>query len=236
MPEAVETTDASTAMENCSSITEKSTVTSMEAMEWKRKFEEAEQKLRKRTSKRMKRLENKTTSLKMKDIKAENHLPIDKQYFVRTHVKKTIWRNLKYWQQNFEKRTVKKALKVAGIADQAAKIKYADFTGAYMRQLLIVKRNNSVAALKKKVKDEIESTCCNISNRWERKGRSICTILTDTFFATEFLLPKRFKSWGGAIEAVIEARGNNVSPYDVDIDIWNIFEIMAFELVPRMNG
>ena len=121
--------------------------------------------MRKRTYKRMKKLENKTASLKMQDIKKEDHLPVDKQYFVRTHVKKTIWRKLKYWEQNFEKRIVKKALKVAGVDDPVAKIKYADFTGAYMRQLLIVKRNNSVAALKKKVKDEIESTCCNVSNR-----------------------------------------------------------------------
>jgi hypothetical protein len=54
---------------------------------------------------------------------------------------------------------VQKALKVADIKDPDAKKKYSDFTGAYMRQLLIVKRNNSVAALKKKVVNEIESKC-----------------------------------------------------------------------------
>lgn len=48
----------------------------------------------------------------------------------------------------------------------------------------------------------------------------ISTILTDTFIATEFLLPERFKNWGDAVEAVIKARGNTVSPYDVDNDIW----------------
>lgn len=34
----------------------------------------------------------------------------------------------------------------------------------------------------------------------------------------------------------MDARTENLSPYDVDRDVWRVFEIMAFELVPRMNG
>jgi hypothetical protein len=41
---------------------------------------------------------------------------------------------------------------------------------------------------------------------------------------------------GAAVKAVMDARAANMSPCDVDKDIWRIFEIMAFELVPRMNG
>ena len=66
--------------------------------------------------------------------------------------------------------------------------------------------------------------------------KNISTILTDTFIATEFLLPERFKNWGEAVEAVIKARDNTVSPYDVDNDTRKVFELMAFELVPKMNG
>ena len=157
VPNTVNTTDSYPATESCSQITDQTTVVSSEALEWKRKFEEAEQKLKNKGSKQQKRLEKKTAMLRMKDVEEKDHLPVDKQYLVRSHVRKTIWRNLKYWQQNFETRIVGKALRVAGIEDPQAKLKYRDFTGAYMRQLLIVKRNNSVAALKKKVWAEKES-------------------------------------------------------------------------------
>jgi hypothetical protein len=125
---------------------------------------------------------------------------------------------------------VQKALKVADIKDRDAKKKYSDFTGAYMRQLLIVKRNNSVAALKKKVVNEIQSKC---------RGTFHCNVRQNTnnaLVAQEFRLPEKFNDWGAAVKAVMDARAANVSPYDVDKDVWRIFEIMAFELVPRMNG
>jgi hypothetical protein len=53
---------------------------------------------------------------------------------------------------------------------------------------------------------------------------------------TEFVLPEQFEDWGHAIKSVMDARASNVSPYDVDREVWNVFELMAFELVPRMNG
>lgn len=166
----MDTTDSSTTTDGYSSITEKSASSTQEALEWKRKFEEAEMKLKKRNTKRQKRLEKKTAQVKMLDIEIEAHLPPDKKYLVRTHVRKTIWRNLKYWHDKFERRAVTKALKVAGILDPVARIKYSDFTGAYMRQLLITKRNNSVAALKKKVVQDIDSKCHQIF----QKNDDIC--------------------------------------------------------------
>jgi hypothetical protein len=50
------------------------------------------------------------------------------------------------------------------------------------------------------------------------------------------VLPDKFKNWGDAVKAVMDARMTNVSPYVVDPVIWGVFETMAFELVPRING
>lgn len=50
------------------------------------------------------------------------------------------------------------------------------------------------------------------------------------------MLPDKFKNWGDAVKAVMDARMTNVSPYVVDPAIWRVFETMAFELVPRING
>ena len=50
------------------------------------------------------------------------------------------------------------------------------------------------------------------------------------------MLPDKFKNWGDAVKAVMDARMTNVSPYVVDPVIWRVFETMAFELVPRING
>jgi hypothetical protein len=159
-------------MDSCSNITETSSFSAQEAnaLQWKRKFELLQVKMNKQSRKRQKRLEKKTAQVKMQDIEVKDRLPSDKQYLVRTHVRKTIWRNLKYWHEKFEKRAVQKALKVADIKDRDAKKKYSDFTGAYMRQLLIVKRNNSVAALKKKVVNEIESKCRGTFHCKERQN------------------------------------------------------------------
>jgi hypothetical protein len=53
---------------------------------------------------------------------------------------------------------------------------------------------------------------------------------------SEFVLPDKFDNWGQAVKAVMDARMTNVSPYVVDPAIWKVFETLAFELVPRING
>ena len=101
VPNTVNTTNSYPATESCSQITDQTTVVSSEALEWKRKFEEAEQKLKNKGSKRQKRLEKKTAMLRMKDVEEKDHLPVDKQYLVRSHVRKTIWQNLKVLATKF---------------------------------------------------------------------------------------------------------------------------------------
>jgi hypothetical protein len=53
---------------------------------------------------------------------------------------------------------------------------------------------------------------------------------------TEFSLPDKFKTWDEATEAVMEARAANKTPEEVDPEIWKVFETVAFELIPAING
>jgi hypothetical protein len=55
-------------------------------------------------------------------------------------------------------------------------------------------------------------------------------------FHTEFSLPDKFKTWGEATKAVMDARAANKTPEEVDTEIWKIFETVAFELIPAING
>jgi hypothetical protein len=53
---------------------------------------------------------------------------------------------------------------------------------------------------------------------------------------TGFSLPDKFKPWGEATKAVMEARAANKTPEKVDPEIWKIFEMMAFNLIPAISG
>lgn len=55
VPDAVDTTDSSTTIDGCSKIMKKSIVSTPEALEWKRKFEEAEEKLKNKSNQHQKR-------------------------------------------------------------------------------------------------------------------------------------------------------------------------------------
>lgn len=49
-------------------------------------------------------------------------------------------------------------------------------------------------------------------------------------------MPDKFKTWDEATEAVMEARAANKTPEEVDPEIWKVFETVAFELIPAING
>ena len=51
----------------------------------------------------------------------------------------------------------------------------------------------------------------------------------------EFTLPDNFETWNDAVKSVMEARMSNQTPAEVDPVIWNVFEILAFELIPVIN-
>jgi hypothetical protein len=48
-------------------------------------------------------------------------------------------------------------------------------------------------------------------------------------------LPEQFKTWGDAVKAAMNAQKENITPDEVDPDIWTVFETVAFELIPRVN-
>jgi hypothetical protein len=145
-------------VDNCSDVTEVSTETAKaEALMWKRKFETERALSKKKSTKRQKRIERKTAHLKVTDIPRCEHITEPQQYQVRNYVRKILWRNLKYWHQSVEQRVVKKAMKIVDRQKKEEREKYQDYTCAYIRQLLTTKRNNCLAALKRKVIRNIES-------------------------------------------------------------------------------
>lgn len=160
IPVEINTTDLNETIDLSSNITEKTTElieAEARALEWKRKFEEERDRSKKRNSKRQKRIEKKTAQVRVTDIPTCDHLTEPQQYQARNYVRRILWRNVKYWHNSFEQKVVKKTLKLLDIRNKAEKEKYKDFTCAYVRQLLTTKRNNSIAALKRKVTRNIES-------------------------------------------------------------------------------
>lgn len=56
------------------------------------------------------------------------------------------------------------------------------------------------------------------------------------YSVTAFKLPCKFNTWGDAVQAVVSARTDGLTPDQVDEDTWKIFETMAFLLIPKVNG
>ena len=175
-------------LDTCSNVTEKSTETA-EALkladEWKRKCEVMEASMKKRRTKRQKRIEKKTARLKVDDIPPEKCLNSFQKYQLRTYVSKTLWRHLKFWNEELEAKVVKRGFKIVDVKTKEEKAKFRDFTSAYIQEHIDSKRNNSVAALGKAVKrnpvgkylSKIISVSTNldtVSNQIIKKQRSCC--------------------------------------------------------------
>ena len=49
-------------------------------------------------------------------------------------------------------------------------------------------------------------------------------------------VPIGYDTWSDAIQAYVMARDDNETPDTVDDNIWTVFEIMAFQLIPEINS
>jgi hypothetical protein len=47
--------------------------------------------------------------------------------------------------------------------------------------------------------------------------------------------PYGFENWEEAIDAVMEARERDVMPDQLNEGVWEVFETMAFVLMPKIN-
>jgi hypothetical protein len=140
-----------------SDISEKSTATAeaLEILDLKRKLAKAEEKLTMKKHKRQKRVEKKTTRLRVTDVPEINHLEKGQKYILREYVRVVLWRSVKYWPDgDTEKIIVNIALKQLDIREKANRKRYSDYACAHLQDLIIMKRNNAVAALKKAVTDD----------------------------------------------------------------------------------
>jgi hypothetical protein len=151
LPEIVDTTDSSTMVDIQSDITERSTLTNEDAVEFKRKYEELVQANAKKDGKRAKKLKEKRVRRKVKDIPEINHLESSRKYVLGRLTKNVIWKSVKFWHEDLEERAVHKAMKHLEIKKKQEKSQFRDFVSAYMEENIVVKRNNTIGSIKKLV-------------------------------------------------------------------------------------
>ena len=158
MPTVVEMTDSSTTCDLQSELTDKSMDTNMLNMEYKRKYEELLYVTSTKERKRAKRIKEKSARKKVKDIPAENQLGTTQKYQLSRLTKNVIWKCVKFWHLELEKKAVNKALKHLEIREAADRTRVRDFVSAYMEEGIIIKRNNTIGAIKKLVCSRNHST------------------------------------------------------------------------------
>jgi len=90
--------------------------------------------------------------LKITDVPETNHLRKGQKYVLREYVRIVLWRSVKYWPDgDTETLVVNVALTQLDIRDKQNRTKFNDYTCAHLQDLIIMKQNNAIAALKKAV-------------------------------------------------------------------------------------
>ena len=140
-----------------SELTDRSMDTNMLNMEYKRKYEELLYEKNKKENKRAKRIKEKSARKKVKDIPKSDQLGTTQKYQLSRLTKNVIWKCVKFWHLELEKKAVHKALKHLEIREAADKTRVRDFVSAYMEGI-IMKRNNTIGAIKKLVCSRNHST------------------------------------------------------------------------------
>ena len=151
LPATVEMTDSSTTSDIQSQLTEKSTVTNEENVDYKRKYETLLEKTTRKEDKRRKKIQMNTVRKKVKDIPKDKQLGMTQKYQLRTLTKHFIWKCMKFWHVELEKKAVHKALKHLEIKSEEDIERVRDHVSAYMEESIIMKRNNTIGAIKKLV-------------------------------------------------------------------------------------
>jgi len=54
-------------------------------------------------------------------------------------------------------------------------------------------------------------------------------------FSDIMQVPEGYETWDDAIGAYIKAKNQNQKPDSVDPKVWNVFEIVAFKLIPEIS-
>ena len=111
----------------------------------------------KKEKKRAKRIKEKLTRKNVKDIPALDQLGTTQKYQLSRLTKNVIWKCVKFWHLELEKKAVHKALKHLEIREAKDKTRFRDFGSAYMEEGIIMKRNNTIGAIKKLVRSRDHS-------------------------------------------------------------------------------
>lgn len=119
--------------------------------EYKRKYDELVAIISKQKTKRAKKIKEKRVRKKVRDIPEELHLGINQKYQLGRFTKQIIWRSIKFWHEELEKKAVHKAMKNLQIRKADERTKMRDFVSAFMEDSITVRRNNTIGAMKKLV-------------------------------------------------------------------------------------
>ena len=150
LPATVEMTDSSATSDIHSELTEKSTVTNQDNADYKRKYETLLEKISRKGNKRRKKIQDRVRK-KVKDIPNEKQLGMTQKYHLSRFTKHFVWKCIKFWHVELEKKAVNKAMKHLEIKMEENKERVRDFVSAYMEESIVMKRNNTIGAIKKLV-------------------------------------------------------------------------------------
>ena len=143
--------DSVTMYDTQSDLTERSTETNVQNMEFKRLYENLLADVSRKKQRRSKRVATKRVKMQIKDIPEEQHLSNIPKYNLSRLTKTIIWKSIKFWHVELEKKAVHKALKHLEITETKDKDRVSNFVRTYMEECIIMKRNNTIGAIKKLV-------------------------------------------------------------------------------------
>ena len=145
----------------------------------------------KQQSKRAKKIKEKRVKKKIKDIPEELRLGVTQKYQLGRFTKQIVWKSVKFWHEELETKAVKKALKHLDIKKPDERIKLRDFVSAFMEESIIMKRNNTIGAMKKLVckQSQRDSKCTTKEDAMKKCYHSFRLILHVGFLGRVRIAP-----------------------------------------------
>lgn len=160
-------------------------------MFYKRKLEDLMAEIAKQKSKRAKKIKEKRVKKKIADIPKELHLATIQKYELGRFTKQIVWKSVKFWHEALETKAVKKAMKHLDIKKPDERIKLRDYVSAYMEESIIIKRNNTIGAMKKLVckESQRDSKCTTKEDAMKKCYHSFRLILHVGFLGRVRIAP-----------------------------------------------
>jgi hypothetical protein len=155
LPDIIGMTDLNEMYDTQCKLTERRTETNVLNFEFKRMYKDLLSDISRKKQRQCKRVATKREKMTVKDIPGEAlHLSTTHKSHLRRLTKVVIWKSIKFWHVELEKMVVDKALKHLHITGAKDKACVSNFVRTYMEKCIILRRNNTIGAMKKLVCSE----------------------------------------------------------------------------------